>query len=72
MFLICGMRRIDDKELHFLMRLGLQRLPKSLLRDIQSGNQVKRDAALNIAADLLLGQFTRHEIYAPDTLKQHG
>ena len=66
------MRRIDDKELHFLMRLALQRLPKSLLRDIQSGNQVKRDAALTIAADVLLAQFGRHEIYAPDPLKSHG
>ena len=54
------------------MRLGLQRLPKSLLRDIQSGNQVKRDAALTIAADVLLGQLTRHQIYAPDPLKSHG
>ena len=72
MFSLCDMRRIDDKELCFLMRLGLQRLPKSLLRIIQSGNQVKRDAALNIAADVLLAQFSRHEIYAPDPLKSHG
>ena len=72
MFSWCSMRRIDENELHFLMRLGLQRLPKSLLRDIQSGNQVKRDAALKIATDVLVEQFTRHEIYAPDPLKQHG
>ena len=54
------------------MRLGLQRLPKSILGDIQHGNPNKPDAALDIAADALLGQFMRHAIYAPDPLKQHG
>ena len=66
------MRRIGENELHFLMRLGLQRLAKSVLRDIHQGNPNKRDAALNIAAEVMSGQFSRHEIYAPDPLKQHG
>ncbi len=66
------MRRIDESELRFLLKLGLQRLPKSILQDLQRGNPDKREAALGIASDVLLGQLSRLEVHAPDPLKQHG
>jgi hypothetical protein len=64
------MRRLTPSEFRFLVRYGLSRLSKSLLRDIQL-NRPKRDAALDIAADQMCTHFTRHEVHAPDPIEPH-
>jgi hypothetical protein len=67
------MRRLSPKELRFLIWFAVTRLPKALLRDMQSDkDRGKRERAVDIATDQICDGFERHEVHAPDPLKQHG
>jgi hypothetical protein len=67
------MRRLTSSELRFLIWFAVTRLPKALLRDMQSDkDQAKRERAVDIATDQICDRLDRHEVHAPDPLKQHG
>ncbi|WP_114952241.1 hypothetical protein [Sphingosinicella terrae] len=56
-----------ESELRFLIKRGLQQLSRSLLRDL-AGTAEKRDAALEMAVDIMVVRFHRLSIQAPDPL----
>ena len=65
------MRQLPDSEIRFLIKLGLQRLPRSILKDL-GGAADKREVALNTATDIVAQRFKGREILAPDPIRNHG
>ena len=66
-----SMRRIDRPELRFLIKRGLQMLPRGILRDLQGSENV-RSRALDAAADIITERLDHLEYEAPDPLPNHG
>jgi hypothetical protein len=65
------MRPVPESEVRFLLKRGLQQLPRSILRDL-GGAADKREAALALAVDVLAARFARLTIQAPDPRPNHG
>lgn len=65
------MPRLARDELRFLIWFALSRLPPALLRDWAGRDRLKREQAVNRAADQLLERFEGHEVDAPDPLRPH-
>jgi len=66
-----GMRRINRSELRFLVKRGLQMLPRQVLRDL-AGSENVRSRALDAAADIITERLDHLEYEAPDPLPNHG
>jgi hypothetical protein len=62
------MRDVPESEIRFLLKRGLQQLSRSILRDL-AGTSEKREAALEMAVDIMAVRFDRLSIQAPDPLK---
>jgi hypothetical protein len=59
------MRPVLHDEIRFLLKFRLQKLPASILRDL-NGAVDKREKALAMAVDILAEPFKRLSIEAPD------
>lgn len=64
------MRRIDQPELLFLIKRGLQGIPKSTLNEM-NGSADARARALDHATGIIHERLSHLEYEAPDPLKAH-
>lgn len=64
-------RRVDNPELRFLVKRGLQTFPLSLLRDLSRGTDV-RERALNRATDIIMERLDHLDYTASPPLENHG
>lgn len=62
------MRRIDQPELRFLVKRGLQNIPKSIVNQIY-GSSETRMRALDAATDIIVERLSHLEYEAPDPLE---
>ena len=64
-------RIVPPEELKFRLKLGVQRLPRAILRDL-AGAADKREMALKLAQDILFAEMERYSFTAGEVLPNHG
>lgn len=64
------MRRIDQPELRFLIKRGLQGIPRSTINEI-NGSADQRSRAIEHATTIIHERLSHLEYEAPDPLKAH-
>lgn len=59
-------RVLTEDELWFDIDFGLKQIPRSLLRDWASSNELKSDKARKLMVTMILARFNRYQVRAPE------
>lgn len=59
-------RVLTEDELCFDIDFGLKQIPRSLLRDWASSNELKSERARKLMVTMILARFDRYQVRAPE------